>query len=182
MSQSFAKKGQRATERLVPFHSSYISWVKYFPLRTSPYFGQQMVFNICIYKNRYRHQYLAMMDVDEFLAPHNQTLLQALHLSLPPDTASLQLPLQWLPVDCPEQHGKRMYVGYDLFNYTGPDLQHFAELDKDADIFSGSKSIVRPMHVILYHVHSVMEVAAGKQPSVRSTPAMLAFKHVRCGF
>lgn len=173
--------GLRASARAATFYSSVVSWHHYWPRPLSYYFGQMIIYNECVYRNRHRYQYIMLIDSDEFLVLANGTLLQFLEKELTPTVAGILLPISWHTVNCPKSDGLQVYTGYDPFATRTPDMSYFTSKDAK-EWYGGSKSIVRPLNVIDQHVHTpLVGITTVTELEKRIQPTMAAMKHVRCG-
>lgn len=176
---SFPEQGMRSKNRLNMFYSNFVWWQHYWPMEQSYYFGQQIVYNDCIFRNRRRHKFLVMLDVDEFISIGNGTLSSLLDRHLPPTRASIVLPMSWHHVQCPKRIAMNAYVGLDVFADRQPAMEYFQKTQAD-QWYGGAKSIVRPANVIAQHVHWTLVAVPSVELRYNVPPAEAALKHVRC--
>ena len=179
---SFPAHGYRSKQQTATFYSSVVTWMHYYPVHQSHYFGQMVVHNDCVARNRYKHHFLVMLDVDEFIAIENGagTLQEFLQRELPENVAGLQLPISWHTVSCPSGQGGHRYEGYDVFADRTPDKAYFSKTDKSS-WYGGSKSVIRPLNVLTQHVHLPLAVKPGVEGTREVLPSIASMKHVRCG-
>lgn len=178
-SGSFPEQGMRSKNRLNLFHSRYIWWHHYWPMEQSYYFGQQIIYNDCVFRYRHKHTFLLMLDVDEFISIADGTLPSLLEKHLPPGRASIVLPISWHHVQCPKRIGMHAYMGLDVFADRTPAMDYFHNTKSD-QWYGGAKSIVRPANVIAQHVHWTLTALPLVDLHSNVPPAEAALKHVRC--
>lgn len=174
----------RAASPPEPFFSTLIWWRHYYPSAWSHYFGQVMSYNHCLFMNRRRHKYMLMLDVDEFLAIGNGTLLDVLDQYLNSATACLLLPIQWQGVTCARQDDMSIYEGYDSLCASSalPDLSAFEPANR-TQWWHNAKGAVRPLNVVQQHVHQPLKVAPQVQRKAwlsQIEPEIAVIRHVRC--
>ena len=163
------------------FFSHYVTWHTYTVADwLSQYFGQVITMNDCVFRNRHKHTFLLMTDVDEFLSITNGDLSRTLHEHIPPQLGSVLLPISWYKVDCLLADGIYMYQGADVMSDSRPNMTLFPVQDKGS-WWHNAKSIVRPLNVATMHVHQPLKAAMGAllYPE-RLEPSIAAIKHVRC--
>ena len=173
--------GVRTRSPPTPFFSRSIWWHRYFPSSHSAYFGQVITYNDCVYRNRRRHNYLLVQDMDEFLSV-NGSLVDLLHQVMPATVAALMLPVSWYRVDCPIADSVQTYSGYDVMGSVLPDLEYFTKKDRK-DWYRNAKAIIRPLDIWTQYVHTPLEVVSSAKRNAwlkHLEPSMAAIKHLRC--
>ena len=131
-------------------------------------FGQATVHDLCIHKLRYIYDYIALVDGDEYINLNNSgnSLVEFLDENLPATVASARF-YNWVFPACIQTYSRSM-----------PVLQQFNMAAAEPELGT-SKSIVRPLGVASFYVHSVLEPAPGFEAERIISPDNAVVKHFR---
>lgn len=179
---SFPETGLRSRHPVRPFYSSTMFWYHLTPMQDSYYFAQMASYNDCIFRNRRRHDFLLLLDTDEFLFfdKKYESLQGFLNSALTPDKGAVQMGLSWHSYDCPREHGRQQFEAPDALREEQPDVGYFSSRDPET-WYNGGKCIVRPLNIVFMHVHNPLAVVDGIELMQKVPPADAAMRHIRCG-
>lgn len=177
-------------ESFRPFRHPQVTWYQYhqFPDDERYYYGQQTVYNECVFRNRHSYEYLLMFDHDEFLILKDSkfgmlgrpsTLLNVLHHLFPPKHAALGIFRYAYRKDCqsepvrltPEQAFHEQYT----HRVVEPESRTTFPFHHDGD-----KLIIRPKMVDIFYMHFIETVRSGfVRETVNALPSSIHIKHLR---
>lgn len=136
------------------------------------YFGQLGALNDCLYRNRYKSQYVVFQDLDEFIIPRKHSNWSQLFATLPKNKGSYMFRNTFFRKDWPDTE----------LNFTG---KHIAQKYKSVTLLKQSreskifprkhrsKYIVNPQNVEALGIHSVNRFRGGGEHFVEPGDALM---------
>ena len=167
------REGETHTEPFHPFEHPLAVWHHYSPSNRENYFGQVIMYNDCIMRARYTHEYALLFDVDEFLYVNSTgagrsgmvQLPYYLDATFPPKVATLEFMTWHYPENCPATS-----VGTFFQRHKLRDMQPITG--------KNGKIIVRTKYVLEAYVHFAVHWAAGWEQKLMLTADQAFLKHI----
>lgn len=168
------------SDQLIPFQPVANPAVTYRYFRAPThrfYFGQTTLVNECVYRNRWVHKYILVVDSDEFLHDRHAglDLVSRLDTLMPENVASISLGLALVYADCP-QNNASLTASPNCSSLFAEKITH---LPPSGFEHQPPKTIIAPNRVRLHANHRVREAAEGYELEAHVTMRDMYLKHVK---